>query len=462
MCISCLAKKNSFVVGSLAAQIACILMAQLIEGDSRGLNRGLIGNTSGLPPRFPTLSNRGVFLSDIDNPFPMNQGKVGTLGRNHRQHYRTPSCCIVMQNQPFLPEKPLEEKEISSTRGLHRRCASDSVTYLENSGNFTMFSNIAEEDESECPTALSTEKVTNQAIEDGDQLLDLLEEIQQLQDQQNLPISTRSPSVLHKCDTEFVNTTGNSRVSLENAPGHLVLDYRGRNADDGAYYGPDSSNGDSNDPSENDLDPKKAKRVVANRQSAQRSRVRKLQHIAELERVVSTLQTEVSSLSLQVIYLKHQRALLNMDNNALKQQTVFFVQEKRSKDSQNDILMHDIRRLQKLSDFQSLHKSLQIKKQSQPHQHCNIQRHSSLPSDFVPKTHQSEELNTGFTQAIAESSSFNELMKDFSGMSLDAGLDRERFSVGLDSIRVGTALSTEGNIALGREVSDDKVMTYDT
>ena len=45
------------------------------------------------------------------------------------------------------------------------------------------------------------------------------------------------------------------------------------------------------------------KRILANRQSAQRSQVRKLQYILELERSVNALQTEVSTLSPQVTYL---------------------------------------------------------------------------------------------------------------------------------------------------------------
>uniref|UniRef100_A0A0A9E7Q6 BZIP domain-containing protein n=1 Tax=Arundo donax TaxID=35708 RepID=A0A0A9E7Q6_ARUDO len=43
-------------------------------------------------------------------------------------------------------------------------------------------------------------------------------------------------------------------------------------------------------------DPKRVKRILANRQSAQRSRVRKLQYISELERSVTSLQV-ITSLS---------------------------------------------------------------------------------------------------------------------------------------------------------------------
>ncbi|KAG8386830.1 hypothetical protein BUALT_Bualt03G0189900 [Buddleja alternifolia] len=62
------------------------------------------------------------------------------------------------------------------------------------------------------------------------------------------------------------------------------------------------------------VDPKRIKRILANRQSAQRSRVRKLQYISELERSVNSLQAEVSVLSPRVAFLDHQRLVLNVDN----------------------------------------------------------------------------------------------------------------------------------------------------
>lgn len=44
----------------------------------------------------------------------------------------------------------------------------------------------------------------------------------------------------------------------------------------------------------------KVKRVLANRQSAQRSRIRKLQHISELEKTLQGLQDDVHKLNPQL------------------------------------------------------------------------------------------------------------------------------------------------------------------
>jgi hypothetical protein len=73
-------------------------------------------------------------------------------------------------------------------------------------------------------------------------------------------------------------------------------------------------------------------RILANRQSAQRSRVRKLQYISELERSVTTLQMEVSALSPRVAFLDHQRSLLTVGNSHLKQRIAALAQDKIFKD----------------------------------------------------------------------------------------------------------------------------------
>ncbi|XP_074319333.1 basic leucine zipper 6-like [Silene latifolia] len=96
------------------------------------------------------------------------------------------------------------------------------------------------------------------------------------------------------------------------------------------------------------LDPKRIKRILANRQSAQRSRVRKLQYISELERSVTTLQTEVSALSPRVAYLDHQRLILNVDNSALKQRIAALAQDKIFKDAHQEALKKEIERLRQI------------------------------------------------------------------------------------------------------------------
>ncbi|CAH8313148.1 unnamed protein product [Eruca vesicaria subsp. sativa] len=103
-------------------------------------------------------------------------------------------------------------------------------------------------------------------------------------------------------------------------------------------------------------DPKRVKRILANRQSAQRSRVRKLQYISELERSVTSLQTEVSVLSPRVAFLDHQRLLLNVDNSTIKQRIAALAQDKIFKDAHQEALKREIERLRQVYHQQSLKK----------------------------------------------------------------------------------------------------------
>ncbi|EEF26876.1 transcription factor, putative [Ricinus communis] len=59
------------------------------------------------------------------------------------------------------------------------------------------------------------------------------------------------------------------------------------------------------------IDPKRAKRILANRQSAARSKERKIRYTSELERKVQTLQTEATTLSAQVTMLQANCAFLS-------------------------------------------------------------------------------------------------------------------------------------------------------
>lgn len=116
------------------------------------------------------------------------------------------------------------------------------------------------------------------------------------------------------------------------------------------------SNANATCSSDKITDPKRVKRILANRQSAQRSRVRKLQYISELERSVTSLQAEVSVLSPRVAFLDHQRLLLNVDNSALKQRIAALAQDKIFKDAHQEALKREIERLRQVYHQQNIKK----------------------------------------------------------------------------------------------------------
>ncbi|GJN04171.1 hypothetical protein PR202_ga21695 [Eleusine coracana subsp. coracana] len=65
-------------------------------------------------------------------------------------------------------------------------------------------------------------------------------------------------------------------------------------------------------------DPKRVKRILANRQSAARSKERKMRYIQELEHKVQVLQTEATTLSAQLTMLQRDSTGLATQNNELR------------------------------------------------------------------------------------------------------------------------------------------------
>ncbi|KAL1325291.1 hypothetical protein AAHE18_13G150800 [Arachis hypogaea] len=134
------------------------------------------------------------------------------------------------------------------------------------------------------------------------------------------------------------------------------------NDDDSSKNNNNNSNANAatTNSSEKITDPKRVKRILANRQSAQRSRVRKLQYISELERSVTSLQAEVSVLSPRVAFLDHQRLLLNVDNSALKQRIAALAQDKIFKDAHQEALKREIERLRQVYHQLNVKKNMEI------------------------------------------------------------------------------------------------------
>ncbi|KAG6436656.1 hypothetical protein SASPL_101558 [Salvia splendens] len=97
------------------------------------------------------------------------------------------------------------------------------------------------------------------------------------------------------------------------------------------------------------VDPKRAKRIWANRQSAARSKERKMRYIAELERKVQTLQTETTSLSAQLTLLQRDTNGLTAENSELKLHLHTMEQQVHLQDALNDALKEEIQHLKVLT-----------------------------------------------------------------------------------------------------------------
>lgn len=93
------------------------------------------------------------------------------------------------------------------------------------------------------------------------------------------------------------------------------------------------------------IDPKRAKRIWANRQSAARSKERKMRYIAELERKMQTLQTEATTLSAQLNMLQRDTKGLTAENTELKLHLQNMEQQVHLQDALNDTLRDEVQRL---------------------------------------------------------------------------------------------------------------------
>ncbi|KAG9454068.1 hypothetical protein H6P81_006972 [Aristolochia fimbriata] len=93
------------------------------------------------------------------------------------------------------------------------------------------------------------------------------------------------------------------------------------------------------------IDPKRAKRILANRQSAARSKERKIRYTSELERKVQTLQTEATTLSAQLTLLQRDTNGLTAENKELKLRLQAMEQQAQLRDALNDALREEVQRL---------------------------------------------------------------------------------------------------------------------
>ncbi|XVE50152.1 hypothetical protein DITRI_Ditri01bG0139000 [Diplodiscus trichospermus] len=219
----------------------------------------------------------------------------------------------------------------SARRGAHRRSISDSIAFLEQP--------FVEE----CRESNAIMMETNAFDRlDDEQLMSMFSD--------DVAVTVAAPALSSSnpsTPTSDQNSNNDEKAapSLDlqqpkNEPGEVESSFKLPETQ-GAQP-PPTSNGDSI------IDPKRVKRILANRQSAQRSRVRKLQYISELERSVTTLQTEVSALSPRVAFLDHQRLILNVDNSALKQRIAALAQDKIFKDAHQEALKKEIERLRRV------------------------------------------------------------------------------------------------------------------
>ncbi|CAN8311487.1 unnamed protein product [Cochlearia groenlandica] len=93
------------------------------------------------------------------------------------------------------------------------------------------------------------------------------------------------------------------------------------------------------------IDPKRAKRILANRQSAARSKERKARYIQELERKVQSLQTEATTLSAQLTLYQRDTNGMAHENTELKLRLQAMEQQAQLRNALNEALRKEVERM---------------------------------------------------------------------------------------------------------------------
>ncbi|KAH7405349.1 hypothetical protein KP509_15G067000 [Ceratopteris richardii] len=321
-----------------------------------------------LPPRRPLFPGSGQ-LNNGENSFFSNWSNLPQSGTQRRHHQRTPSTSFISQAPAWVDDLLNDPPDLPPARSNHRRSSSDTLAFLDVPLQRMHIQNIAEEEEElDMDPTVSRGSNTPEKIIDEDNSLRRAAETGLAGSRLNGNSHSLVPAHQEEKRVSLENSlglsdqdSGNSSSLDEKRPwnvGQHRAEIEVQSPLKSEHNSLQAGKGEVASSSDGTLDPKRAKRILANRQSAQRSRVRKLHYIAELERTVAVLQEEVSVLSPQVTYLDRHRALLNVDNSAMRQRIAILAQEKLFKDAHNEVLKSEVYRLRQLYQQQH-HKKIQ-------------------------------------------------------------------------------------------------------
>lgn len=256
---------------------------------------------SHLPPRFPTTRSKGDEFSDL---------------------IRFPSLGTILEEQPSWLDDLLTDSDTNPKGTLHRRSASDSAANFEVPADLQCLSDPSDENSVltiSVPKSVEVRESSTSEICSG----------------------FEGSCVYGPNSPRQKDSLTNSEVSalMESIPPnklqYVTVDFP---ADDTIKQS--DLRGDFQVPA-GDCDPD----MTARRRSGQRSRVRKLQYIAELERSVEVYQTVGAELSAGVASLLQQRVALYMENKNLRRQIAGLQQEKLIKDGEYQSLKNEAERL---------------------------------------------------------------------------------------------------------------------
>ncbi|KAJ6937748.1 hypothetical protein NC652_012144 [Populus alba x Populus x berolinensis] len=327
-----------------------------------------------LPPKSPFPIVSPSYVDYV--PSSSNGSKTVQKPREGNTHHqRTSSEMLFIEDQPSWLDDLLNEPETPVRRGGHRRSSSDSFAYIDAANTSNM--DYAAQDGRRYKNVIS---IPSWGSQDFDYYKDVrrtpLYAEMNMSKQKNrawdssLNAQTYPSGLSSARDNAGLQSSGSSCAPRE---ADSVSESEKQDPLDGSHDSKISSEKDSSNSksSASETDTKRAKQ-----QFAQRSRVRKLQYIAELERNVQALQAEGSEVSAELEFVNQQNLILSMENKALKQRFENLAHEQLIKCLEHEVLEREIGRLRALYQQQQ-------QQQQQPASNHRRSKSKDLDSQFA-------------------------------------------------------------------------------
>ncbi|GMI83627.1 hypothetical protein like AT1G58110 [Hibiscus trionum] len=347
------------------------------KGSTNIRNLMFAGNHALLPPKcpFPIVSStyNDNALNNVIGTKVVQKPREGSA-----YHQRTSSESFLIEEQPSWLDDLLNEPETPVRKGGHRRSSSDSFAYIDVSNAPNL--DYATQDDygyKNMNPGLSWASHDFDHHSRKDAQLNSFYADVNLVKQKNRAWDSSLNAVTHpsgppslrenkfiqglgSCAPREVEGTPTTANGKKDSAKSVPLDA------EAASEKKDNSHAKS---SSSDSDTKRAKQ-----QFAQRSRVRKLQYIAELERNVQALQAGGSEVSAELEFLNHRNLILSMENKALTQRLESLAQEQAIKYLEQEVLERELSRLRGLYQQQQ-------NQQQQKHPSSSRRRSSSRDID---------------------------------------------------------------------------------
>lgn len=343
-----------------------------------------------LPPKSPYPSVPSAYTDYVPGNV-VGSKAVQKPRESNAHHQRTSSESFLMEEQPSWLDDLLNEPDTPVRKGGHRRSSSDSFAYLD-VGNNAMSDYAAQEeyryknmisgpswgsqdfDYYNRRDARAASFYNDSAMGKQNRAWDPHSSLNARIHPGGIPSAGENihSSGMPSMGENAVNRLGSGSVC---SPRDVEVSSAARDNLDSAESFPQAAKASEKKDTLNakasasDTDTKRAKQ-----QFAQRSRVRKLQYIAELERNVQALQVEGSEVSAELEFLNQQSLILSMENKALKQRLENIAQEQAIKYLEQEVLEREIARLRTM-----------FQQQQQPQPSSRHRRSSSrdLDSQFT-------------------------------------------------------------------------------